>query len=80
MTSGAHMNVQLREAELALAALAADASTMLKGPTYIGGFLGSLVGSVVPSIWGAGQLSLASMAFFMLGGFFGIWLAYRLSA
>jgi hypothetical protein len=51
---------------------------MLKGPTYIGGFVGGLVGSFVPSIWGAGQFSMSSILFFMIGGFAGIWVAYRL--
>ncbi len=51
---------------------------MRKGPTYIGGLLGSFVGSFVPSLWGAGQLSVASIAFFVIGGVFGVWLAYRL--
>jgi hypothetical protein len=49
-----------------------------KGPTYIGAFVGGLIGSFIPSLWGAGQLSMASLVFFMLGGFFGIWIAYRL--
>jgi uncharacterized membrane protein YeaQ/YmgE (transglycosylase-associated protein family) len=49
-----------------------------KGPTYIGGFVGSFAGSFIPSLWGAGQLSAASMAFFVIGGMAGIWLAYRL--
>lgn len=52
---------------------------MMKGPTYAGGFIGSLIGSFIPSIWGAGQLSPASMLFFLLGGLAGVWLAYRLS-
>lgn len=52
---------------------------MMKGPTYAGGFIGSLVGSFVPSIWGAGQLSMASMLFFVIGGLAGVWLGYRLA-
>jgi len=36
-----------------------------------------LVGSLVPSLWGAGAFSLASIVFFMIGGFIGIWIAYR---
>lgn len=51
-----------------------------KGPTYIGGFVGSLVGSMVPSLWGDGQLSLASLLFFVVGGILGVWCAYRLVA
>jgi uncharacterized membrane protein YeaQ/YmgE (transglycosylase-associated protein family) len=53
---------------------------MRKGPTYAGGFVGSLLGSFVPSLWGAGQLTMSSIVFFMVGGFVGIWVAYRLFA
>lgn len=49
-----------------------------KGPTYTGGFLGGLIGSFIPSLWGAGQLSMSSLLFFVIGGFVGIWVAYRL--
>ncbi len=49
-----------------------------KGPTYTGGFVGGTIGSFIPGLWGAGQLSMSSMVFFMIGGFFGIWVAYRL--
>jgi hypothetical protein len=44
----------------------------------MGAFLGSCVGSFVPSLWGAGQLSAASLAFFVIGGLAGVWLAVRL--
>lgn len=44
----------------------------------MGGFLGSFGGSFVPSLWGAGQLSAASLAFFVIGGLAGVWLAARL--
>jgi hypothetical protein len=53
---------------------------MFKGPTYAGAFIGSCIGSFIPSIWGAGQLSMSSVLFFFLGGVAGIWLAYRLTA
>jgi hypothetical protein len=51
---------------------------MGKGPTYTGGTVGSIAGSFIPGLWGAGQLSLWSLLFFMIGGFAGIWIAYRL--
>ncbi len=51
-----------------------------KGPTYTGGFVGGTTGSFIPSLWGAGQLSLSSVVFFMIGGFVAIWIAYRLFA
>jgi hypothetical protein len=53
---------------------------MSKGPTYVGGFLGSTIGSFVPSVWGAGQLSMSSIVFFAIGGVLGVWVAYRLFA
>jgi hypothetical protein len=54
-----------------------DQGIVRKGPTYVGGFVGGTIGSFIPSLWGAGQLSLSSVVFFMLGGFVGIWIAYR---
>lgn len=48
-----------------------------KGPTYTGGFVGGTIGSFIPTLWGAGQFSLSSILFFMIGGFIGIWVAYR---
>jgi uncharacterized membrane protein YeaQ/YmgE (transglycosylase-associated protein family) len=53
---------------------------MRKGPTYIGGFVGSFGGSMIPSLWGAGQFSGTSMLCFVIGGVAGIWLAVRLFA
>jgi len=44
----------------------------------MGGFVGSFVGSLIPSLWGAGQLSISSLVFFVIGGIVGVWLAYRL--
>jgi uncharacterized membrane protein YeaQ/YmgE (transglycosylase-associated protein family) len=51
-----------------------------KGPTYVGGLVGSFGGSFIPSFWGAGQMSMSSVAFFVIGGLVGIWVAYRLVA
>jgi hypothetical protein len=50
---------------------------MTKGPTYFGASVGGILGSLLPELWGAGQLSMWSLLFFALGGFLGIWLAYR---
>jgi hypothetical protein len=58
----------------------AEDDLVRKGPTYTGGFVGGLIGSFIPSIWGAGQLSMSSTLFFVIGGFVGIWVAYRLFA
>ncbi len=57
---------------------ATEGDLVRKGPTYAGGFVGGTIGSFIPSLWGAGQLSLSSVALFMIGGFVGIWVAYRL--
>jgi hypothetical protein len=51
---------------------------MGRGPTYLGATIGSVAGSFVPVLWGAGQLSLWSLLFFLIGGIVGIWAAYRL--
>lgn len=56
----------------------AEEELVRTGPTYAGGFVGGTIGSFVPSLWGAGQLSLSSVLFFMIGGFVGIWITYRL--
>jgi hypothetical protein len=58
----------------------AEDGIVRKGPTYTGGFVGGTIGSLIPSLWGASQLSMSSVVFFMIGGFFGIWIAYRLFA
>ena len=41
---------------------------------------GSTAGGFVPGLWGAGQLSMASMVFSVLGGVGGFWLARRIDA
>ncbi len=46
---------------------------------WIGVFVGSWVGSLIPELWGAGFLSFSSLIFSALGGFAGIWLGYRMS-
>jgi outer membrane lipoprotein SlyB len=68
----------MASAGLLFARAPADNARVRKGPTYVGGFAGSLVGSLIPSAWGASQFSVASMVCFILGGIAGVWLAYRL--
>ena len=55
-----------------------DEELVRTGPTYAGGFIGGTIGSFIPSLWGAGQHSLSSVVFFMIGGFVGIWIVHRL--
>jgi hypothetical protein len=42
-------------------------------------FAGTLVGGYVPSLWGAGSFSLASLAFGAVGGVAGVWAGARIS-
>jgi len=42
------------------------------------GTVGLTIGSFVPALWGAGQLSLSSLVFGAAGGVGGVWLAVRL--
>ena len=51
---------------------------MRKGPTYVGAGVGSFAASFIPVLWGAGQFSMSSLLFFMVGGIAGVWVAYRL--
>lgn len=45
----------------------------------IGMVVGSTLGGYVPSLWGAGGLSLASVVFGAIGGLLGIWGGFKLS-
>ena len=40
---------------------------------------GAFVGGYVPSIWGAGSFSMASLLFGGIGGIAGVWLGVRIS-
>jgi uncharacterized membrane protein YeaQ/YmgE (transglycosylase-associated protein family) len=50
---------------------------MDKKMVYIGLFIGSLVGGYIPTLWGAGPFSMASIFGGAIGSLAGIWLAYR---
>jgi predicted MFS family arabinose efflux permease len=45
---------------------------------WLGLFVGSTVGGLVPSLWGADMLSFSSVLLSGVGGVLGIWLGYRL--
>ncbi|HTR19079.1 MAG TPA: hypothetical protein VMH91_03860 [Candidatus Paceibacterota bacterium] len=47
---------------------------------WIGLFVGSTIGSLVPSLWGAGVLSLSSIFFSGVGAVVGIYVGYRYSS
>jgi uncharacterized membrane protein YeaQ/YmgE (transglycosylase-associated protein family) len=51
---------------------------MSKRATMTGMVVGSAVGSWLPSLWGAGFLSLSSIVGSIVGGLLGIWAAFRM--
>jgi len=50
-----------------------------KSLIMIGLVVGSIVGSYVPALWGAGWLSIASVLIGGIGGLLGIWAGYKVS-
>ncbi|HEV8666851.1 MAG TPA: hypothetical protein VN665_03330 [Candidatus Paceibacterota bacterium] len=42
-------------------------------------FLFSTIGSAIPLLWGAGELSFSSIILGGAGAIFGIWLAFKLN-
>ncbi|MEO5988233.1 MAG: hypothetical protein ABIR01_04935 [Candidatus Eisenbacteria bacterium] len=44
-----------------------------------GATVGSIIGSVVPSLWHASMFSWSSVLLTALGGFAGIWVTYKLT-
>jgi len=46
---------------------------------WLGLFMGSILGSYVPSLWGEGLFSLSSIFFGVLGGILGIWVGFKTS-
>ncbi len=45
---------------------------------WIGIFVGSTIGSFIPSLWGVDLLSLSSMFWSAMGAVAGIWAGYKL--
>lgn len=44
---------------------------------WLGVFIGSTIGGVLPEIWGAGIFSLSSVIGSFIGGLLGIWLGVK---
>lgn len=44
---------------------------------YIAAFVGSLVGGYIPTLWGAGFLSVSSLVFSALGAILTMFLVYK---
>jgi hypothetical protein len=51
---------------------------MTKKLVWIGLFVGSAIGNMVPMLWGGDAISIAGVLFSMIGGIVGIWAGYRL--
>ncbi len=56
-----------------------DRAMKAKTLVMIGMIVGSTIGGCVPSLWGAGAFSLASVVLGVVGGLAGIWAGFRLS-
>jgi hypothetical protein len=52
----------------------------MRGVMMIAVLVGSTLGGLVPSLWGAGMLSVAGVVFSILGGVAGIWVGARMGA
>jgi len=46
---------------------------------WIGILIGSTVGGWLPTLWGGEILSFSSIIGSLIGGLFGIWIAYKIS-
>ena len=44
----------------------------------LGLFVGSIIGGLIPGLWGAGMFSFSGLIFSALGGFVGIWLGFTM--
>ncbi len=51
---------------------------MTKKFIWIGFFVGSTVGNMVPVLWGGDAMSLTGFGLSIVGGVVGIWAGYRL--
>lgn len=46
---------------------------------WIGMFVGSTIGSFIPTLWGAGMFSFSSIFFSSIGAIVGIYFGFKLS-
>jgi hypothetical protein len=56
-----------------------SAQRVMQTRIWLGVLIGSTIGAFIPDLWGAGVFSYASVLLSGLGGFAGIWLAYKIS-
>jgi len=51
---------------------------MTKKFVWIGLFVGSAIGNMVPMLWGGDAISISGVLFSTVGAIVGIWVGYRL--
>ncbi len=51
----------------------------MRSSIWIGIFIGSTIGGMIPSLWGDGLFSYSSVVLSGTGAFAGLWVGYRLS-
>jgi hypothetical protein len=51
----------------------------MKTLIMFGAFVGSCAGSYIPVLWGDSLLSMTSLLLATVGGFAGIWIAYKIA-
>lgn len=51
----------------------------LKKFIMVGMTVGLFVGGFIPTLWGASSFSISSVLFSTIGGFLGVWIAFKLS-
>ena len=50
---------------------------MTKKLIWLGFFVGSTIGNMLPTIWGGDVMSISGFFFAILGGIAGMWAGYR---
>lgn len=51
----------------------------MKKLVWLGMIVGSVLGGMIPGLWGADMFSFSSVIFNAIGALVGIWVGYRLS-
>jgi hypothetical protein len=51
---------------------------MTKKFIWIGMFVGSTIGNMLPMLWGGDAISVTGILLSLVGGILGIWVGYRL--
>jgi hypothetical protein len=51
---------------------------MTKKFVWIGMFVGSAIGNMLPTLWGGDTISVSGVMFALVGGVIGIWVGYRI--